>query len=97
MVDITAPDGRIATFQKGAAEPACIDIRVVNDEEFEGNHQFIVTLTNPTPSTVMIDPDNNKITVTITDADGMSNHVLIIFSSKLKYQYLSFRCNSYFK
>ena len=72
MVDIMAPGGRMATFQVGQAFPACINITIADDDDFEGDHQFTVTLVNPSPSTqrLVIDPNDDSITVTITDVDG---------------------------
>ena len=68
-----APGGTIATFQIGDAAPACVNITVIDDDCFEGDHSFTVTvmLTNPwpSPSSVVID-SNDDVTVTITDSDG---------------------------
>ena len=70
MEDIMAPGGTTATFQMGDAAPACINITVIDDDCFEGDHQFTVMLTNPSPSTIVIDPNDDDVTVTITDSNG---------------------------
>ena len=69
-----APGGTTATFQIGDAAPACINITVIDDDCFEGDHQFTVMLTNPSPSTIVID-SNDDVTVTIRDSDGIYNNM----------------------
>ena len=73
MMDIMAPGGTTATFPIGEAAPACINITVVDDDCFEGDHQFSVILTNPSPSSIVIDSNDDDVTVTITDFDGIIN------------------------
>ena len=72
-----APGGTTATFQIGYAAPACINITVIDDNFFEGDHQFTVMLTNPSPSTIVIDSNDDDVTVTIRDSDG--NYIYVHF------------------
>ena len=45
----------------------CIDVDITNDNVFEGNETFTVTLTTTNPRVTL---ENNEATVTITDDEG---------------------------
>ena len=58
----------IAVFENTGCR--CINIEVVDDDEFENDEQFIVSLSTDDTS-VDISPQSSSATVTITDNDGM--------------------------
>ena len=66
--------GNSLTFGSGNAsngDSQCIEVTVTDDDIFEGDQQFAVTIDSVSPSSVASIGSPNSLTVTIEDNNGL--------------------------
>ena len=70
-------------FIAGGSNVSCLNITIVDDEAFEGDHNFTVNvqdvrLISGDPETLLMPGSASSATVTIIDNDGMQTHYSFI-------------------
>ncbi len=61
-------DAVFLAWETNSSSRACVDVSIVDDDIFESDHNFTMTISAATPSTVIV--DSITVLVTIFDDDG---------------------------
>lgn len=67
-----------ATFPAGMLGEACIDVTVIDDDEYEGEHDFSVHINEVTPTLTLSPP--SYLSITIVDPEGLFAYVWCFYN-----------------
>ena len=70
--DYNVPTPPTVTFTTGAMNGAieCLNITLIDDDNYEGNHSFTAEIDSIVPATLDIDISNSSATILILDNNG---------------------------
>ena len=70
-----------ATFPAGMPGMACIDVTIIDDDDYQGEHDFTLHILSVSPMLPIVPP--SYVTITITDPEGVF-HVCYFVASCMK-------------
>ena len=74
-VDFNIVGSSSATFPAGTPGMACIDVTILDDNVYEGEHDFTLNILSVTPTLQTSAP--TSVTITITDREGVFTSCLL--------------------